>query len=148
MSLINDFKQIKISIWRLANQTLTSFSQSGTVLSELERLRSRLDAVAWDEVLPELLPDSMEVYSAWSSSYKTKRSLSCYLQEGFINAKWKIVLGHQELACVADVIQPRWVTSAKQRRDHCSAHPTDSTIYGKCVLNFLSSWLANPQGLY
>ena len=67
---------------RLANRTLTFFSQSGTVLSELERLRSRLDAVACDEVLPELLPDSMEIYSAWSSSYKAKRSLSSYLKEG------------------------------------------------------------------
>ena len=55
---------IKISTRSLANRTLTFFSQSGTVLSEFERLRSRLDAVAWDEVLPELLPDSMEIYSA------------------------------------------------------------------------------------
>ena len=55
---------IKISTCRLEKRTLTFFSQSGTVLSEFERLRSRLDAVARDEVLPELLPDSMEIYSA------------------------------------------------------------------------------------
>ena len=52
-------------------------------------------------------------------------------------------------ACVADVIWPRLVTSAKQqRRDRCSGPPTDSTNYRKCVLNFLSSWLANRQWLF
>ena len=147
MSLINDFKQIKISICRLANQTLTFFSQSGTVLSELERLRSRLDAVACDEVLPELLPDSMEIYSAWSSSYKTKNVYPVICRKVFINAKWKILFVHQVLARVADVIQPPLITSAKQPRAPCSGPPKDSMNYLKCILNFLSSWLANPQGL-
>ena len=64
MTRFLDGFRLKISICRVANQTLTFFNQSGTVLSELERLRSRLDAVAWDEVLPELLPDSTEIYSA------------------------------------------------------------------------------------
>ena len=137
MSLINDFKQIKISICRLANQTLTFFSQSGTVLSELKRLRSRLDAVACDEVLPELLPDSMEIYSAWSSSYKTKNVYPVICRKVFINAKWKILFVHQVLARVADVIQPPLITSAKQPRAPCSGPPKDSTNYLKCILNSL-----------
>ena len=37
------------------------------------------------------------------------------------------------------------VTSAKQRRYPSPGHPTDSTNYRKCVLNFFSSWLANRQ---
>ena len=42
------------------------------------------------------------------------------------------------------------VRSAKQRREHCSGPPTDSTKYlnyRKCVSNFLSSWSANLQWL-
>ena len=35
------------------------------------------------------------------------------------------------LACVADVLKPRLVTSAKQCRDPCSGPPTDSTNYWK-----------------
>ena len=37
--------------------------------------------------------------------------------------------------CLADVIQPRLVTSPKQRQEPCSVPPTDSTSYRKCVLN-------------
>ena len=47
--------------------------------------------------------------------------------------------GPVALACVADEIWPRFVTSAKQCRDPCSGPPTDSTNYRKCVSNFLSS---------
>ena len=36
---------------------------------------------------------------------------------------------------LADVIQPRLVTSPKQRQEPCSGPPTDSTSYRKCVLN-------------
>ena len=35
------------------------------------------------------------------------------------------------LACVANVLKPRLVTSAKQCRDPCSGPPTDSTNYWK-----------------
>ena len=41
------------------------------------------------------------------------------------------------LACFADVIQPRFVTTATQRRDPCSGPPTDSMNYRKYVSNFL-----------
>ena len=48
------------------------------------------------------------------------------------------------LACVADVIQPRFVTTATQRRDPCSGPPTDSMNYRKCVWNFLyPDWQIN-----
>lgn len=48
----------------------TFFSQPGTLLSELDKLRSLLDALAWDGLLLELceLLEPMEMYSAWSSS--------------------------------------------------------------------------------
>lgn len=65
-------------------------------------------------------------------------------EEGTIILKLWLVI-----ACVADVIQPRWVTSAKQCRDPCSGHPTDSANYRKWVSNFLqiliSNFLANRQ---
>ena len=41
------------------------------------------------------------------------------------------------LACVADVIQPLLVTSAKHRRDPCSGPPRDSTNNRKCVSKVL-----------
>ena len=49
----------------------TFFSQPGTLLSELDKLRSLLDALAWDGLLLELceLLEPMEMYSAWSSSW-------------------------------------------------------------------------------
>ena len=56
--------------------------------------------------------------------------------------------GPVALACVADEIWPRLVTSAKQCWDPCSGSPTDSTNYRKCVSNFLSSWVANWQWLF
>lgn len=48
----------------------TFFSQPGTLPSELDKLRSLLDALAWDGFLLELceLLEPMEMYSAWSSS--------------------------------------------------------------------------------
>ena len=46
--------------------------------------------------------------------------------------KWYITLdtknpekGDPHVACVADVVLPRLVTSVKQRKDHCSVTPTD-----------------------
>ena len=39
------------------------------------------------------------------------------------------------LDCLADVIQPRLVTSPKQRQEPCSGPPKDSSSYRKCVLN-------------
>ena len=39
------------------------------------------------------------------------------------------------LDCLAEVIQPRLVTSPQQRQEPCSGPPTDSSSYRKCVLN-------------
>ena len=48
------------------------------------------------------------------------------------------------LACVADVIQPRFVTTATQRRDPCSGPSTDSMNYRKWVSNFVyPDWQIN-----
>ena len=48
------------------------------------------------------------------------------------------------LARVADVIQPRLATSAKQCRHSCSGPSTDSMTYRKCVSNFLyPDWQIN-----
>ena len=44
-----------------------------------------------------------------------------------------------------DVIQCWLVMSAKQRQYPCSGPAMDSMNYGKCILNFPLSWLANPQ---
>ena len=46
------------------------------------------------------------------------------------------------VACVQTITKLWLVPSAKQRRDPCSGHPTDSTNYRKCVSNSPSIWLA------
>ena len=52
------------------------------------------------------------------------------------NLHWTLTLLYPpwSIACNADVISLRLVTSAKQRRYPCSGPPKDSTNYRKCVL--------------
>ena len=60
----------------------------------------------------------------------------------FSSHKWYL------LACVADIIKVRLVTSAKQSRDPCWVPPTDLTSYLKGVSYFLLIWLAIRQKLF
>ena len=62
------------------NQMHTFFNHAGTLLSELERERPLLDALAWDGLLLESceLLDPMEMYSAWSSSWGGNRERNVY----------------------------------------------------------------------
>ena len=78
------------------------------------------------------------------SDYRLSKTLTLWVETELTSLLVKIPFYFMKLianlACVADVLKPRLVTSAKQCRDPCSGPPTNSTNYRKCVSNFHSSW--------